>query len=207
MSLQKADLNVQNGDLSAVRDMEKYKSLLTKLDREEIRGRHVRCRTEWLEYGETSQKFSASTEKRQAGKHQFCQLKTDIGMAKTQNQLLSTVSNFYGELYQQETPCSNVRRHFVSKMDTVLNDNDQVSCEGPLSLDELTISLRQLKTGKAPELDGLPVEFCRAFWDCLKDDLVQIVNEVNISGSLSSSQRTGVITLLLQGCMEIARAS
>ncbi len=54
MSLQKADLRVLNGDLSAIRDMEKYKSLLTKLDREEIGGRHVRCRTEWLEHGETS---------------------------------------------------------------------------------------------------------------------------------------------------------
>ena len=83
MSLQKADLRVQNGHLSTIRAMEKYKSLLTKLDREEICGRHVRCRTEWLEHGETSRKFSASTEKRQAGKHQFCQLKTDIGMAKT----------------------------------------------------------------------------------------------------------------------------
>ena len=42
--------------------MEKYKSLLTKLDREEIRGRHVRCQTEWLEHGKTLQKFSASTD-------------------------------------------------------------------------------------------------------------------------------------------------
>ena len=83
MSLQKADLRVQNGDLSAIRDMEKYKSLLTKLYREELRGCHVCCRTEWLEHEETSRKFSVSTEKRQASKHQFCQLKTDIGMAKT----------------------------------------------------------------------------------------------------------------------------
>ena len=74
-----------------------------------------------------------------------------------------------------------------------------VLCEGPLSLEELTISVRQLKTGKAPGLNGLPVEFDRAFWDCLKDDLVQMVNDVNISGSLSSSQRTGVIRLLYKG--------
>ena len=51
MSLQKADLRVQNGDLPAIRDMEMYNSLLTKLDKEEIRGHHVRCRTRWLEHG------------------------------------------------------------------------------------------------------------------------------------------------------------
>ena len=43
MFLQKADLRAQNGHLSAIRDMEKYKPLLTKLDREEICGHHVRC--------------------------------------------------------------------------------------------------------------------------------------------------------------------
>ena len=59
--------------------------------------------------------------------------------------------------------------------------------------------MRQLKTGKALGLDGLLVEFYRAFWDCLKEDLVQMVNEVNISGSFSSSQRTSVIRLLYKG--------
>ena len=59
--------------------------------------------------------------------------------------------------------------------------------------------MRRLKTGKAPGLDGLPVEFYRTFWDCLKDDLVQMVNEVNISESLSSSQRTGLIRLFYKG--------
>ena len=52
ISLQKADLRVQNCDLSAITDMEKCKCLLTKIDREEIRGRHLRCRTEWLEHRE-----------------------------------------------------------------------------------------------------------------------------------------------------------
>ena len=60
--------------------------------------------------------------------------------------------------------------------------------------------MRRLKTGKAPGLDGLLVEFYRAFGDCLKDDLVQMVNDIiNISESLSSSQRTGVIRLFYKG--------
>ena len=46
-----------------------------------------------------------------------------------------------------------------------------VLCEGPLSLEELTISVRQLKTGKAPGLNGLPVEFDRAFWIASKTTL------------------------------------
>ena len=204
MSLQKADLRVQNGDLSAIRDMEKYKSLLTKLDRKEIRGRHIRCQTEWLEHGETSQKFSAWTEKRQAGKQQFCQLKTDIGMAKTQNQLLSTVRNSYRELYQQETTCSNARRHSLSKINTVLNDNGRVSCEDPLSLEELTISVRQLKTGKPPRLDELPVEFYHAFWDCLKDNLVPMVNATSQDLCHQVKER---VSLDYFTRVEIARAS
>lgn len=197
ISLRKADLRIQKGDLSSIRDVNKYKSLLNQLDREEIHGSHIRSRMTWLERGETSQKFSISTERRQAGKHQFRQLKTLAEtMATTSDQLLSTVREFYGELYKQETTSPTAIRHILSNINTTLNEDDRQSCEGPLSLEELTASMRQLKTGKAPGLDGIPVEFYSSFWNCLMEDFAQMASEVRTSESLTPSQRTGVIRLL-----------
>ena len=154
--------------------------------------------------GKHHEKFSVSTEKRQAVKHQLCQLETDIEKTKTQNQLLSIVRNFYGELYQQ-AKFALMPDDFLSKIDTVLNRNARVSCEGSLSLEELTISVRQLKTGKAQRMDVLPVEFYCAFWDCLKGDLVHMVTEVNILRSCHQVKERLILDYFTT--LEIARAS
>ena len=47
----------------------------------------------------------------------------------------------------------------------------------------------------APGLDGLPMEFYLKFWNVLGSDLVNVLNSCFDSGSLSLSQRRGVISL------------
>ena len=49
--------------------------------------------------------------------------------------------------------------------------------------------------GKAPGCDGLPMEFYLKFWDVLGNDLVLVLNSAYRLGSLSCSQRRGIITL------------
>lgn len=52
-----------------------------------------------------------------------------------------------------------------------------------------------MKRNKAPGLDGLPAEFYLRFWDVVGADLVAVLNDCFSSGSLSLSQRRGVISL------------
>ena len=49
--------------------------------------------------------------------------------------------------------------------------------------------------GKAPGCDGLPMEFYLKFWHVLGFDLVCVLNSAFGLGSLSRSQRRGIITL------------
>ena len=53
-----------------------------------------------------------------------------------------------------------------------------------------------MQSGKSPGADGLPVEFYRRFWGLLGQDLVEILNYSFTHGSLSDSQRLGIIRLL-----------
>ncbi len=46
-----------------------------------------------------------------------------------------------------------------------------------ISLAELETIFFQMKKGKAPSLDGFPIEFFQEFWDIIKVDLLVVVQE------------------------------
>ncbi|KAJ8018979.1 hypothetical protein HOLleu_42710 [Holothuria leucospilota] len=54
-----------------------------------------------------------------------------------------------------------------------------------------------MKGGKAPGSDGIPVEFYKLFWGTVGHDLRDVFVSAFLAGSLSPSQRTGGITLLV----------
>ena len=51
-----------------------------------------------------------------------------------------------------------------------------------------------MKSNKSPDIDKIPVEFYRASWDLLCDDLLEVFSAV--VGEPSLSQKTGIIRLL-----------
>ena len=53
-----------------------------------------------------------------------------------------------------------------------------------------------MKKEKTPGCDGLPAEFYQTFWSILGCDLVQVFNSCYDSGTLSNSQRLGIISQL-----------
>ena len=69
------------------------------------------------------------------------------------------------------------------------------SCEGLLSVEECFEALSGMAKRKAPGLDGLPAEFYLKFWHVLGQDLVHVLNSCYTAGSLTLSQRRGVISL------------
>ena len=65
-------------------------------------------------------------------------------------------------------------------------------------MDELFKALQSMEGGKAPGLDGLSVEFYKAFWDELSNDFLMVLNESFNANLLPISCRRAVITLLTQ---------
>ena len=68
--------------------------------------------------------------------------------------------------------------------------------DSPLTPQELYAALQSMQGRKAPGIDGLTVEFYKAFWDILAHDIIEVFNESLVSGSLPLSCRRAVITLL-----------
>ncbi|KAI3377340.1 hypothetical protein L3Q82_008544, partial [Scortum barcoo] len=83
-------------------------------------------------------------------------------------------------------------KKLIVKVETEAN----TKLEAQLTPQELYAALMSLKSGKAPGIDGLPVDFYKSFWSVLGEDLLEVFNDCLERGRLPLSCRRAVITLL-----------
>ena len=57
-------------------------------------------------------------------------------------------------------------------------------------------AITAMANNKSPGTDGLPAEFKKLFFDILAEDLLEVLNTIFDLGQMSTSQRTGLITML-----------
>ena len=77
-----------------------------------------------------------------------------------------------------------------------IDEQEQNSCEGLLTVDECQGALNRMDTGKSPGIDNLTAEL--AFWAVLGSDLVEVLNFGFWNGQLSVSQRRGLLSLIFK---------
>lgn len=103
---------------------------------------------------------------------------------------------FYSELYKSEyTEADELASSFFLGLPKV-SVKAKCSLERPLSASELHVALQSMDCGKAPGIDGLPIEFYKVFWSVLGNDLLSVLNDSLTGGLLPLSCRRAVITLL-----------
>ena len=69
-------------------------------------------------------------------------------------------------------------------------------CEGKVSAEECLKDLNDFQNEKSPGTDGLPAEFYKFFWKELHLDMIKSFNFAFDTGTLTISQRRGIITLI-----------
>ncbi|KAI4876819.1 hypothetical protein NFI96_007221, partial [Prochilodus magdalenae] len=103
---------------------------------------------------------------------------------------------FYSELYRCERKEDReLAAGFYAGLPRV-PEQLNAELERPLGEQELHAALQSMEGGTAPGIDGLPVEFYKAFWAELSADLLAVLNEAVAEGSLPLSCRRAVVTLL-----------
>lgn len=191
------------------KDWEKNEELLNKvnqLKRElEERSNYItegiilRSRTIWYEQGEKNTKFFLSLEKRNKAKSHVRKLidESDKEIIKPQT-ILEKIELFYSNLYSSKSEKSEKEcLEFLRELDTPkLTNEENQSCEGYLTLKECYDSLLKMGSSKAPGNDGLTKEFYVAFWPTIGKLLVNCLNEGFDQGSLSTTQKQAIITLI-----------
>ena len=187
---------IDAGSVSCLAPYQGVLAQLAKFDLETAKGAQVRSRIRWVEEGETSSAYFFRLEKKNAADRWISALRESDGtIVSSPSDLCDSFASFYGSLFSAEATDPSVQASLLANLPSALSSEQASQCEGHLTAGECFLALQGMARRKAPGLDGLPMEFYLKFWNVLGVDLVSVLNSCFVSGSLSLSQRRGVISL------------
>ena len=193
--------NLSRGNANTAADharLAEITELLKGIDDRAVEGSIIRSKEQWTELGEKPTKYFYQLEQQCQSKNAINELRVGNVSVTSTRDILRACHGFHSDLYTAEPVDSPSQDWLLAQLDQSLTFEDQQKCEGHLTLAECYEALGQIASSKSPGADGLPVEFYHRFWGLLGNDLVDTLNYSFIHGSLSDSQRLGIIRLLFK---------
>ena len=127
-------------------------------------------------------------EKMRQQKKEMTELKSHSGeLLSDSKDIRKEMNDFYQDLFSEEEVDLEAQDWLLDQLSMSLDEQEQASCEGLLTVEECCEALNGMDTGKSPGIDGLTAEFYIAFWAILGSDLVEVLNYGFQHGQLSVS--------------------
>lgn len=191
------DLAYTTGNMNDIENLTLKKRTLADFLGSKVQGALVRSRFQSVEQMDVSSKFFFNLEKKNGQRRFIHALRGESGA------VLSDVSDrrkravqFYKDLYRSELNSGRVINNaFLDGLPQVSAESLSV-LDATLSMGEPEKALQGMECGKALGLDGIPVEFYKAFWEEVGGDLLAVLNDSIAGGLLPVSCRRAVLTLL-----------
>ena len=77
-----------------------------------------------------------------------------------------------------------------------LSEEQKQSCEGEITVEEITAILNSFENNKSLRNDRIPIAFYKTCWDLITDIFTECVRQSYNHGEMSSSQRKAIISLI-----------
>ncbi|KAJ4923075.1 hypothetical protein JOQ06_027811 [Pogonophryne albipinna] len=185
------------GDRGYIEILKEKKMALANLLDVKVQGALVRSRFLNTNEMDAPTSFFFGLEKKNGQRRVIHSLLSDTGQEITEpSQIRRRAVSFYSTLYTSEyEEGETLSEGFCNELPQVSEETNS-QLEGPLTIQELQTALQGMQGRRAPGIDGLSVEFYKAYWDVLSHDLLDVFNENLASGSMPMSCRRAVITLL-----------
>ena len=181
-----------------MKDIKSKKDELVKIRDSRLRGVLLRSRARWVEDGEKVSSYFCAMEKRNYVNKSMNCLNINGKIETDKSKISEAVNDFYKTLYSK----IDVQDLNISDLVNEVPQLDQTEAEqleGELNLEELSVSLKNMKNRKSPGSDGFTVEFFKVFWGKLGGWVLRSLNEGFRRGELSQTQKEGVIICIPKG--------
>lgn len=160
------------------------------------KGALVRARFSMLKEMDAPSSFFFGLERQSSeAKGMHCLRLSDGRVTSVVGEMRERTVEFYTELYRAEECdplCAQVLFTELPKLSLAQRDDLDV----PLLSHELAEAVTQMSPGRAPGVDGLPVEFSKKFWGIIGQDFFCVLRECVGVGELPMSCRRAALTLL-----------
>jgi len=174
---------------------DEYNSIL----RIELDGIIMRAKAQWVEEGEKSTRYFMNLEKSKGTKKSITKILTEEKREiKDDDGIKIETVKFYKKLFSSRNiPNRNISEYLsAAENNSIIPESIKQEIDQQLEIGELDKGLKNFSNNKSPGSDGLSSEFYSQFWAEIKPILFELYKEAISRGSLSPSQRTGVIVLL-----------
>ena len=144
--------------------------------------------------GEKCTKYFFSLEKSLQANPCMPSLRKDGQTLEDPQDILQEVCWFYQNLYSEESKVESDLDLMLNKINKKVSPQAKLDCDARVSLEDMTASVRSMKSGKSPGTDGLTSDFYKAFWEILGKDLHDTMSFCLDRGEMTPTQRHAVIT-------------
>ena len=187
-------------DRNIILELQSVRSRLKKITLTKTKGAILRSKVRGHEEGERNTKYFYNLEKRHHALKTVSKLKVgENSYIEDQFEILEEEKNFYELLYRSNNiNCKKFKNSpfFNPENVTALSEEEKETCEGLVNEEECINALKDFSNNKTPGTDGLPAEFYRFFWPYICLDLQASYNYAFQHGTLSISQKRGIISLI-----------
>ena len=165
-----------------------------------VDGLIVRSRAKWYELAEKSSQYFLNLEKRNYTSRIIPALKNKFGVGVTdQNAILSILEEHFKSVFSNHNSAEDPN-YFVTSLNLLkVNEQEATELGKSVTLDEISLALKNMKNNKSPGSDGFPPEFFKYFWIELKYFVFRMFQECFENKRLPSTLQDGIITLLPKG--------
>ena len=130
-------------------------------------------------------------------------LNDEDGAITDADEILKYEETFYKNLYSEPQKNQNeieeqgaAAELFNVETLPKINNNDKLTCDTDITINETGIALKDLTNGKSPGSDGFTPDFYKFFWPTIKDVVFDSIIYANEKGHLSIDQKRGIINLI-----------
>ena len=166
----------------------------------ESQGAQIRAGVKYAEQGEKNNKFFLSLEKQRSKNNTIFNLKSieNNSIITGSDDILDHIFSFYKNLYKDNPhPKENYDELFINPNNVPKLDVNQIALlENDVTEAEVLSSLKSMKNGSSPGLDGLPIEVYKVLWNDIKIPFMNSLKYSYTCGNLSSTQKQGIMCLL-----------
>ena len=172
-----------------------------------------RSKLNWIEQGEKPTKYFFNLEKKNYVTKTLLQMNLDNGkITSDMKKINKQIEVFFSETYKSkltDVPLSEQElglKDFIQNFEIPrLSNEEKATFEHELTVQEIKKVLHSFEKNKTPGEEFFSKEFYETFFGLLKQNLLDSYNETFQKGSLSVSQRRGIISLILKNDCDLSQ--